>query len=121
MSNRNVANDDRKRDADAVRTSLGVRGKLSVTRKASPSFSGGKSPSNAGLNNAKSAWIQPHGSGYSTQRKHGAKLPSDLRTNFGSIGGSRPASSGMVNYVRGSSGNSSLSRLASKQKFDRMF
>lgn len=118
---RNVGADaSRSETRDAIRTSLGVKGKLGITRKASPAFNGTKGPSSAGLDSAKSAWVNPKGSGYPTTRVRGPKLPQDLRHNFGSFGSSS-ASSGMVNYVRGSSGNSSVSRLATRQKFDRMF
>lgn len=105
---------------DAIRTSLGVKGQLSVTRKSSPTFNAAKTPSMAGLDTSKSAWVNPKGSGYPTTRVRGPKIPQDLRHNFSGFGSSSPSSS-MVNYVRGSSGNSSVSRLAKRQKFDRMF
>ncbi len=107
---------------DAIATSVGVKAKMSTSRRNSPTFNSKRSPSTSGLDTAKSAWIQPNGSGYTTARKRGPKIPTDhtaLRPS--SLKTYHKASGGMVDYTRGAKGSSSIARLAKLTKFNRMF
>lgn len=122
-ANRSVGADASKAQMwDAISTSVGVKAKMSTARRTSPAFNSARAPSTAGLDTAKSAWVQPHGSGYTTARKHGPKMPTDLVSSRpSSLKTFHKASGGMVDYTRGARGSSSIAKLAKLSKFNRMF
>lgn len=122
--NRNVGADTSSKQMwDAISSSVGARGKLSTVRKQSRAFSTtGPKASTQGLDTAKSAWLKPNGSGYPDHHVRGPKMPTDLRSLKPSrLIGAKSHGGSMVDYTMGKAGNSSIARLHSLTKLNRMF